>query len=249
MAVLFISDLHLDPQRPDGIRDFARFCAGTARTADRLYILGDLFEAWIGDDDDDPGLTPILDALSQLTRAGVDCRFMRGNRDFLAGEGFRARTGCGLLGDFETIDINGEPVLLTHGDLLCSDDVRYLELRRQLRDPDWQAQFLAKSLAERRQIAADLRRLSQTEMAGKAEAIMDVNTDTVDATMRRFGVRTLLHGHTHRPAVHRFELDGSPATRIVLHDWYGPGGYASWDRDGPARRGLSSGPRGSVTAP
>lgn len=240
MAVLFISDLHLDPARPGGIDDFTRFCAGPARAVPSLYILGDLFEAWIGDDDDDPRLAPILDALAELTDAGVDCAFMHGNRDFLVGDAFAERTGCRLLGDFETIAIDGTPVLLTHGDLLCSDDVRYLELRSQLRDPGWQADFLGKSLDERRRIAAELRQLSQTEMAAKTEAIMDVNEATVRETMRRFKVSTLLHGHTHRPAIHDFTLDGVAARRIVLNDWYGPGGYARWDARGPRLESLGA---------
>ena len=234
MAVLFISDLHLDPARPDATAEFVRFCAHEARGAETLYILGDLFEAWIGDDDDDPGLEPILGALASLRDAGVDCRFMHGNRDFLIADGFCRRTGCRLLDEYETVELFGETVLLTHGDLLCTDDVRYLELRRQLRDPAWQADFLGKPLAERRRIAAELRALSQTEMAAKAEEIMDVNDEAVRETMRRHRVRTLVHGHTHRPAVHRFDLDGAPATRIVLNDWYGPAGYLRWDENGPA---------------
>jgi UDP-2,3-diacylglucosamine hydrolase len=238
MAVLFISDLHLDPARPDGIASFREFCATTARDADEVYVLGDLFEAWIGDDDDDPGLEPVVAALADLTRRGVPCHFMHGNRDFLAGAGFSRRTGCRLLGEFERVELYGRPVLLTHGDLLCTDDVRYLELRRQLRDPAWQREFLAKSLGDRRRAAAELRRLSQAEMAVKPEAIMDVNENAVRDTMRRFDVRVLLHGHTHRPAIHRFELDGQPAERIVLNDWYGPGGYLRWDRSGPRLASL-----------
>jgi len=242
MAVLFISDLHLDPARPDGVESFLEFCATTARDADEVYILGDLFEAWIGDDDDDPGLEPIVTALASVTSHGIPCHFMHGNRDFLAGAGFTRRTGCHLLGDFERVELYGRPVLLTHGDLLCTDDVRYLELRRQLRAPAWQRDFLGKSLGERRKIAADLRHLSQTEMAAKTEAIMDVNETTVRATMRRYDVRTLLHGHTHRPAIHRFELDGEPAERIVLNDWYGPGGFLRWDHSGPRLESLGASP-------
>lgn len=209
MAVLFISDLHLDPARPASIEDFAAFCGGAAREAGAVYILGDLFEAWIGDDDDDPNLTPILAALTALTRSGVDCFFMHGNRDFLIGENFAAAAGVTLLEEFARIEIYGESVLLTHGDLLCTDDIRYLELRRQLRDPAWQREFLGKPLPERRRIADELRQLSKTEMADKSEAIMDVNETAVRETMRRFGVRSLLHGHTHRPAMHRFDLDGN----------------------------------------
>jgi UDP-2,3-diacylglucosamine hydrolase len=238
MAVLFVSDLHLEPARPGHITDFVAFCEGPARKASAVYVLGDLFEAWIGDDDDEPGLAPILDALAALTRAGVDCAFMHGNRDFLIGEGFSARTGVKLLDELETIELNDERVLITHGDLLCTDDVRYLELRRQLRDPAWRRDFLDKPLAERRRIAQELRALSKTEMAAKTEAIMDVNDEAVRETMRRFGVHALLHGHTHRPAIHRFELDGAPAVRIVLNDWYGPGGYAVWDESGPALKSL-----------
>lgn len=243
MAALFLSDLHLDPTRPEGIADFVRFCANDARGAGPVYILGDLFEAWIGDDDDDPGLAPVTAALTALTAAGTPCHFMHGNRDFLVGERFADITGCQLLGDFECIDVEGERVLLTHGDLLCSDDVRYQELRRQLRDPAWRADFLGKTLTERRAIAQGLRQMSKSEMAAKTEAIMDVNETTVRETMRRFGVVNLLHGHTHRPAIHRFDLDGAPARRIVLNDWYGPGGFLRWDGDGPRLESLQIRPR------
>jgi UDP-2,3-diacylglucosamine hydrolase len=240
MAVLFISDLHLDPARPASIDDFVAFTENQARQAEEVYILGDLFEAWIGDDDDDPALEPIVAAIAALTKSGTQCHFMHGNRDFLVGETLAAATGMQLLNEFELIELYGDAVLLTHGDLLCSDDVRYLELRRQLRDPAWQKDFLGKTLEERRKIAAELRQLSQTEMAAKAEAIMDVNEQTVRDTMRRFGVRKLLHGHTHRPAIHRFEIDGEPARRIVLNDWYGPGGYVRWDANGPVQKALGA---------
>jgi len=241
MAVLFVSDLHLDPARPQSIDDFIAFTENEARQADKLYILGDLFEAWIGDDDDDPGLRPINAAIAALTQSGTGCSFMHGNRDFLIGETFCTETGMHLLEEFERIELYGDSVLLTHGDLLCSDDVRYLELRSQLRDPAWQEEFLGKTIEERRLIATNLRQLSQTETATKAEVIMDVNGDTVHEIMRRFGVRTLLHGHTHRPAIHRFEIKGEKAMRVVLNDWYGPGGYIRWDADGPTQHALSTG--------
>lgn len=239
MAVLFISDLHLDPARPDSINDFTNFCEHTARDADRLYILGDLFEAWIGDDDDNPGLAPILHALTSVTRSGTQCFFQHGNRDFLVGKTFAHDTGVQLLGDFERIDLFGDTVLITHGDLLCTDDHRYLELRSQLRNPAWQDEFLGKPLPERRRIAAELRAMSQTEMSGKSEDIMDVNQDTVTDTMRRHQTRLLVHGHTHRPAVHHFDLDGKTASRIVLSDWYGEGGYLRWDESGRSLEPLA----------
>jgi UDP-2,3-diacylglucosamine hydrolase len=220
MTALLISDLHLHAGDAKTIRRFAEFAAGPAREAKQLYILGDLFEAWIGDDDDDQRIAPILAALKGLTGSGVACAVMHGNRDFLLGERFCELTGCRLLGEFERIEWHGEPVLLTHGDLLCTDDTRYMQLRAELRAPEWQRSFLAKSLAERRQIASDLRQLSAAEIAAKSEYIMDVNQAAVERTMRDFGVRMLVHGHTHRPAVHRFDLDGAPATRIVLGSWY-----------------------------
>ncbi|MEO8465472.1 MAG: UDP-2,3-diacylglucosamine diphosphatase [Gammaproteobacteria bacterium] len=233
MAALFISDLHLDAEHPETIQRFTQFMQREARGATDLYILGDLFEAWIGDDDDDPRVTPILGALREATRSGISCAVMHGNRDFLMGERFCAATGCRLLGDYERIDINGEPVLLTHGDLLCTDDTRYQTLRGQLRSPAWQHEFLAKPVAERRKIATDLRQMSAAEIAAKAESIMDVNQATVERTMREFDVRFLLHGHTHRPAIHRFTLDGRPAQRIVLGAWYEQDSFARWDTSGP----------------
>ena len=232
MTALFISDLHLDSQRPHSTRQFLAFMERRAPSAERLYILGDLFEAWIGDDDDDPALDPILGALASLTRAGTACYFMHGNRDFLVGQRFATRTGCRLLGDYEIVDLYGERLLLTHGDLLCTDDTRYMTLRASVRDPAWQREFLAKPLGERRKIAREMRAMSQTEVAAKLDYIMDVNAASVAATMRASDVRTLLHGHTHRPGVHRFELDGRDATRIVLGAWHERGSCVRWDESG-----------------
>ena len=232
MTTLFISDLHLDPRDGAAVRVFTDFVEREALGASALYVLGDLFEAWIGDDDDDPQLRPILAALARLSDAGVPCAVMHGNRDFLLGGRFAEVTGCRLLGDFETITLQGEPMLLTHGDLLCTDDTRYLALRAQLRSAEWQRTFLAKPLAERRAIAAELRRMSATEIAAKAEDIMDVNPSAVERTMREHGVRRLLHGHTHRPAVHRLEIDGAPATRIVLGAWHDGVSVVRWDASG-----------------
>ena len=232
MAVFFISDLHLESARPEGIARFVDFVGSESRTADRLYILGDLFEAWIGDDDPDRGLRPVHAALRRLTRADTPCFIMHGNRDFLIGERFAAETGCTLLGDYETTEVHGTSVLLTHGDLLCTDDKPYMNLRETVRDPAWQSGFLAKPLAERRTIADGLRQLSRTEIAAKPEDIMDVNQASVEEAMRRFGVKVLLHGHTHRPAVHEFGLDGEPAVRIVLGAWHERASVVRWDEGG-----------------
>ena len=232
MTTLFISDLHLDAGEPETIGRFLRFIERDARAASELYILGDLFEAWVGDDEDDPRLAPVLTALAGLTRAGVPSAVMHGNRDFLIGARFCSETGCRLLGDYERIDLHGERVLLTHGDLLCTDDTRYQSLRATLRNPAWQREFLAKPLVERRKIAAELRELSATEIAAKSYDIMDVNQSTVERTMRDHGVSLLLHGHTHRPAIHRFALDGRPAARIVLGAWYEQASVVRWDENG-----------------
>jgi UDP-2,3-diacylglucosamine hydrolase len=232
VTAIFISDLHLTAGDAETTRRFVEFLEGPARTARELFILGDLFEAWIGDDDDDPRLEPIVAALKRLTDAGVACTLMHGNRDFLLGRRFCEETGSRLLGDYERIVLFGQPVLLTHGDLLCSDDTRYQTLRAELRSAAWQRDFLARPLAERRQIASDLRQLSATEIAGKDDYIMDVNQATVDRTMREHDVALLVHGHTHRPAVHRFELDGRPAARIVLGAWYHDPSIVRWTAAG-----------------
>ena len=232
MTTLFISDLHLDSERPAGVRQFLEFVERDAMQAEALYILGDLFEVWIGDDDTHPGHSPIIEALATLKRRGVTCFFMQGNRDFLVGKRFAAATGCRLLDEYEVVELEGTRVLLTHGDLLCTDDTPYLALRATVRDPQWQRSFLAKPLTQRRTIANELRDRSQQAIAGKPPEIMDVNQQTVEATMREHNVRVLLHGHTHRPGIHHFDLDGAQATRIVLGAWYEEGSVLRWGTDG-----------------
>jgi len=232
VEALFVSDLHLDAERPSSVEAFLAFLRGDAARAAALYILGDLFEAWIGDDDDNPTYAPIIDGLATLTASGVSCYFMHGNRDFLVGQDFADRTGCRLLGDWHVIEIASERVLLTHGDLLCTDDLPYQELRRLVRDPQWQKEFLSKSLAERRAIADELRQRSRTETAAKPAEIMDVNAAAVAAALRENSVRTVLHGHTHRPGVHTLACDGEEATRIVLGAWYERGSVVRWNDSG-----------------
>tara|TARA_B100000029_G_scaffold474939_1_gene517807 strand:- start:182 stop:901 length:720 start_codon:yes stop_codon:yes gene_type:complete len=232
MTILFISDLHLDSERPAGIEQFLSFIAQEASQADALYILGDLFEVWIGDDSTELSNAPIIEALANLKLKGVPCYFMHGNRDFLIGKRFAAATGCKLLEEYEVVEIGGTRVLLTHGDLLCTDDKPYMELRKKLRNPSWQKDFLSKTLDERKTIAANIREYSQQAIAEKPQEIMDVNQDSVAKTMAQYGVNLLLHGHTHRPGIHHFDLDGTNATRIVLGDWYEQGSVVRWNTEG-----------------
>jgi UDP-2,3-diacylglucosamine hydrolase len=238
MTTLFISDLHLDPARPDITSQALAFLDTETRGADALYILGDLFEAWVGDDDPEPEKRRVIAALKRLTDAGLACYFMHGNRDFLVGEGFAAESGCTLLSDPTIVDMYGTPVMLMHGDTLCTDDHEYQNFRLMVRNPDWQRMMLARPLAERLALARHLRETSAASMAGKSMEIMDVNEDAVAEAMREHGVYTLLHGHTHRPGVHSFVTDERGAMRIVLGDWYTQGSALYWDEDGFALRTL-----------
>lgn len=217
MTTLFISDLHLDESRPAVTRAFFQFLAEHAATADALYILGDFFEVWIGDDDDDPFNRTIVDALAQLN---TPLYVMCGNRDFLLGQRFAAETGATLLTDPTVIDLYGQPVLLMHGDSLCTRDTAYMAFRQQARSPAWQQAMLSKPLAERRAIALHLRQQSQNNNNLKAEDIMDVTAEEVILEMSAAGVTTLIHGHTHRPARHQVSLDQQDGERIVLGDWH-----------------------------
>jgi UDP-2,3-diacylglucosamine hydrolase len=230
VTVLFISDLHLDEARSQIIEEFERFLRDDARSAQALYILGDLFESWIGDDDDSVLATSIAQALHETARSGVSIYFMHGNRDFLLGADYARRAGMTLLADPQVIDLDGERTLIMHGDTLCTDDVEYQKFRTLVRDPRWQAQFLAKPLAERRAFAAQARGESRKHTAMAKSEIMDVNAAAVISTMRAHGVRRLIHGHTHRPATHCFDLDGQAAERIVLGDWYEQSSVLTWPR-------------------
>lgn len=220
MRALFISDLHLSTDSPRSLAAFTAFLAGPARQADALYILGDLFEYWAGDDDaDEPIAAAAATALAACAAAGPRIYFMAGNRDFLLGESYAARAGMSLLADPCLIDCDGTRLLLSHGDLLCTDDHAYQRYRQQVRDPAWQAGFLARPLAERKAIIAELRQRSRSEKASKSMAIMDVNPDAVAALLHAHDYPVLIHGHTHRPATHTLLVDGQPCTRHVLHDW------------------------------
>lgn len=232
MTTLFISDLHLSSQRPDITELFIDFLDNAAAGAQTLYILGDLFEVWLGDDMMMPEYETAIEALRRLSDRGVALFFMHGNRDFLVREPFEMATGATLLEEPHCIDLNGEKTLLLHGDTLCTDDVEYQKFRAMVRDPHWQQQMLAKSPQERQALAEQYRKMSQTETASKAEDIMDVNQHAVEQTMRDNDVLQLIHGHTHRPDIHYFRLDGKPAKRIVLGDWYEQGSVLRCDENG-----------------
>lgn len=218
---LFVSDVHLDPQAPAAERQFLDFLHQDAAGADTLYILGDLFESWVGDDDAD--YEPVLDALAGLTRQGIGCFLLHGNRDFLIGRRFCDLTGCRLLPDPVVLQLGGERVLLTHGDALCTDDHAYQELRTIVRDEVWQKRFLGLPLATRRLLAGQVRAGSRAHTAQTAPTIMDVNSQTVERAFRATQARRMIHGHTHRPGVHDSLLDGEPVQRLVLGAWYEQG--------------------------
>jgi UDP-2,3-diacylglucosamine hydrolase len=217
---LFISDLHLSeatPQIEQGLYRFLEEKGGV----DRLFLLGDIFEAWIGDDDDSELAIRFADAMKKLADRGTAIFFMRGNRDFLVGERYLQQFNAELLGDTAEISVAGSPALLMHGDLLCTDDVDYMAFRTLAHNPDWQAEMLAKPLAERRELAKHLRAMSKEAASNKAEDIMDVNQDAVSKTMQEHRVKRLIHGHTHRPFRHALQ----DAERVVLGDWSTTGWY------------------------
>ena len=233
MATLFISDLHIDASCRQIIRQFTEFLQTEARGADALYILGDLFDSWVGDDAPDAGQSAAIAAIKSLTASGVPCFVMHGNRDFLLGPKFCADTGARLLPDPVIVTLYGEPVLVMHGDALCTDDRAYQRLRATVRDADWQRQFLALSVAARRTLAGAARTGSQAHMASMEDAITDVNAESVAAALRAAGTSFLLHGHTHRPGIQSLSVDGRECARIVLGDWHNEGSVLRWDSSGP----------------
>jgi UDP-2,3-diacylglucosamine hydrolase len=239
VAALFISDLHIDASSPAITEQFLTFLDTEAKHADALYILGDLFESWVGDDAADAAQAAAIAGLYSLTSHGVQCFVMHGNRDFLLAKRFCRMSGAELLPDPLIVTLYGEPVLVMHGDALCTDDRAYQILRATVRDADWQRQFLALSVASRRALADAARVGSQAHTAAVEYAITDVNAGSVATALRRAGTATLLHGHTHRPGIHSLEVDGRPCRRIVLGDWYDQGSLLRWDQKGPELVSLS----------
>ena len=232
MTTLFISDLHLEAGRPEIGMQFLAFLEGEARSADALYILGDLFEVWVGDDDPNEHYAEMKLALRSLVDSGVPVYFMHGNRDFMIGADFAAETGVKILPDPHVIELYGTSVLLSHGDAMCTDDLEYQQLRLMTRNPQWQAMMLTKSLEERIAFAAAASSKSQNRNASLSAEIMDVNQNEVEKLIAEHGVDVLLHGHTHRPAVHDIDLGERAAQRIVLGDWYEQGSVLRWNESG-----------------
>ena len=229
---LFISDLHLAPERPEMIRLFEKFIDDVAVQADVLYILGDFLEYWIGDDDRAVGLQPVFSALERLHHSGTKVRFMHGNRDFLIGKKLARKHHFEIIDDPHVETMDHQRVLLMHGDLLCTDDVAYQNFRHKVRNRWYQRLFLLLPLSLRERVALSLRKTSEKATADKSEEIMDVNQQAVAEAMRESDVSLLIHGHTHRPGIHEFELDGKQVKRIVLGDWYHDGNYLRTDANG-----------------
>jgi UDP-2,3-diacylglucosamine hydrolase len=232
MHSVFVSDLHLCPSRPAINATFFEFLHGPAAGAEAVYILGDLFEYWAGDDDDDPFNASILRSLRALADIGVKLYLMHGNRDFLIGGQFTKESGAMLIADPTLLNLYGTPTLLMHGDTLCTDDIGYQEFRAKVRNSNYQQQFLSQPLANRKQIIAGLRTENVEKKQLKSDAIMDVTTATVEAVLREHGYPRLIHGHTHRPAVHQHTVDGHVCERWVLADWYSRGSYLYCDEAG-----------------
>jgi UDP-2,3-diacylglucosamine hydrolase len=230
---LFISDLHLGPDTQAANASLLRFLRDTAPSADALYVLGDLFEYWIGDDGlEHPFANEVAGAFRALTNGGVPVHFMHGNRDFLIGDRFAGESGMQILEDPTLVDLYGTRTLLMHGDTLCSDDQEYQRFRSMVRNPAWQQAFLAKPLAERVRMAQEVRGKSEQAKQVKDIAIMDVTQATVEQAFRAHGYPRLIHGHTHRPARHEHLVDGHLCERLVLADWYDQGSCLVCDADG-----------------
>ena len=236
MTTLFVSDLHLDASRPDITELFLRFLRDEAAGADALYVLGDLFEAWVGDDDPSEPGAAVAAGLAAVAASGTPVAFVRGNRDFLLGRHYARRCGMNLLADPSVVMLYGRPTLLMHGDLLCIDDAAYQAFRAQTRDPQWQENFLAQPLPARLAFAQQARAASQAHQGGMQaatfESLTDVSPAAVVSTLARYGVDTLIHGHTHRPAIHALAAAGRSCRRIVLGDWYHQGSVLRADPDG-----------------
>ncbi|MCG3885911.1 UDP-2,3-diacylglucosamine diphosphatase [Photobacterium leiognathi] len=232
MTTLFISDLHLSASRPDMTDCFLRFMAEDTANIDALYVLGDLFEMWIGDDEESPFLQQIKQAFKTLTDSGIPCYFVHGNRDFLIGKRFSQQTGVQLLPEHSVVDLYGKPTLILHGDTLCIEDEAYQRYRKKVHNKFIQWLFFRIPLSKRIQIGEKFRNNSSKNNQMKSQSIMDVTASEVVRVMKKFHVDQMIHGHTHRPDIHSLTVDDKPATRIVLGDWYEHGSVLVVTPDG-----------------
>lgn len=224
----FLSDMHITEQRPDITAALLNFLAGPGAQADAIYLLGDVFDYWIGDDYITEPAQQLKQSLNKLHHSGVKLYFVAGNRDFLINRRFAKETGCKLLAAHTVIDLYGQPVLIMHGDTLCTLDVNYQNFRKKSRTWWWQLLMRNLPLTTRLNYVKKLKARSKSEKSMKSEQIMDVTQEEVEHQMRLHQVQYLIHGHTHRQAIHRFELDHKPAQRIVLGDWYQAGSVLKW---------------------
>lgn len=232
MSTLFISDLHLSGERENITELFINFLDQRASNADALYILGDLFEVWPGDDMIQPDYEKSISKMKQLSNNGLPLFIMQGNRDFLMAEKLAEVSGATMIEDPAVIDLYGTPTLLMHGDTLCTDDVDYQKFRAMVRDPRWKADFFAKPNEERLAMTSKYRKISKDETAKKSMDIMDVNQQAVEKVMLEKNIPQLIHGHTHRPAIHDFTIDNKNMKRIVLGDWFEQGSVLICDESG-----------------
>lgn len=241
-VALFVSDVHLQPELPHTTEAFLLFLRQEAPRARQLYLLGDLFEYWAGDDDlETPYLRRIADALRAVSDSGVQLFWIAGNRDFLVGQGFAEATGVELLQEPYLTEIAGHSMVLLHGDAQCTDDQGYMQFRSMVRQPEWQRQFLAMPLAQRKAVIEGMRAGSKDAQRSKSYEITDVNPDAIDSVFADTGAAMMIHGHTHRPAIHHHAVNGTPRTRYVLPDWdcdngAPRGGWLAMDEDGTVRR-------------
>ena len=233
MTITFISDLHISEAQSEIGEQFIDFLGHHALKYNALYILGDLFEYWLGDDDINPYLNKIKKVLKDYTQSEIPTYFIHGNRDFLIGERFSAETGIKILSDPTIIQLNNEDALISHGDLFCTDDISYQATRKLTRDPEWQNMMLNKSIEDRKFFAFEARMKSKNHMKDLADNITDVNQTEVANTFKEFNLKTIIHGHTHRPAIHNLNIQNTDHQRIVLGDWYDQGSCLEWDESGP----------------
>ncbi len=237
---LFLSDLHLSPDRPLAVAAFHAFASGPGRAAAAVYILGDLFDWWVGDDQmRESFIAPIVKSLRSISDAGVPLFVAHGNRDFMLGEAFARATGSTLLPEQLLLDLHGVPTLICHGDELCTDDAQYQVYRARVREPGTQARLLRLPYFVRRLMAAWLRRKSRNDKSLKPEYIMDVNAEAVAQALRVHRAQRMIHGHTHRPARHEHEVDGTPRERWVMADWHDRGHYLAVDDRGVHEREIA----------